>query len=281
MKFGNQKVVHNLVAGKLPIKKLKTTFCPPNLNKKSGGTHMRIIIVRHGDPNYELDTLTKTGWREAELAAEYLSKLQIKAFYVSPLGRAQDTAGCTLKKMNRTAETLDWLREFEAHIDRPDVKNEKSICWDWLPQDMEKDLDLYDRERWNKTDIMRKGNVEEAYRWVCDGLDALLKKHGYERDDMYYRVNEPNHDTIVLFCHFGVECVMLSHLLNVSPMVLWHGLCAAPSSITSIYTEERRKGIAGFRVNEFGSTAHLYVAGEKPSFAARFCECYGDGDRQD
>ena len=98
---------------------------------------------------------------------------------------------------------------------------------------------------------------------------------------MYYRVNEPNHDTIVLFCHFGVECVMLSHLLNVSPMVLWHGLCAAPSSITSIYTEERRKGIAGFRVNEFGSTAHLYVAGEKTSFAARFCECYGDGDRQD
>ena len=242
---------------------------------------MRIIIVRHGDPNYELDTLTKTGWREAELAAEYLAKLQIKAFYVSPLGRAQDTAGCTLKKMNRTAETLDWLREFEAHIDRPDVKNEKSICWDWLPQDMEKDLDLYDRERWNKTDIMRKGNVEEAYRWVCDGLDALLKRHGYERDDMYYRVNEPNHDTIVLFCHFGVECVMLSHLLNISPMVLWHGLCAAPSSITSIYTEERRKGIAGFRVNEFGSTAHLYVAGEKPSFAARFCECYGDGDRQD
>ena len=48
---------------------------------------MRIIIVRHGDPNYELDTLTKTGWREAELAAEYLEKLQIKAFYVSPLGR--------------------------------------------------------------------------------------------------------------------------------------------------------------------------------------------------
>ena len=90
---------------------------------------MRIIIVRHGDPNYELDTLTKTGWREAELAAEYLSKLQVKAFYVSPLGRAQDTAGCTLKKMNRTAETLDWLRELEAHIDRPDVKNEKSICW--------------------------------------------------------------------------------------------------------------------------------------------------------
>ena len=26
---------------------------------------MRILIVRHGDPNYELDTLTETGWKEA------------------------------------------------------------------------------------------------------------------------------------------------------------------------------------------------------------------------
>lgn len=77
---------------------IKNHLLPLNLHGKSGGIHMRIIIVRHGDPNYELDTLTKTGWREAELAAEYLAKLQIKAFYVSPLGRAQDTAGCTLKK---------------------------------------------------------------------------------------------------------------------------------------------------------------------------------------
>lgn len=73
---------------------------------------------------------------------------------------------------------------------------------------------------------------------------------------------------------------MLSHLLNVSPMVMWHGFCAAPSSITSIYTEERRRGTALFRVNEFGSTVHLYAAGEKPSFAARFCECYDNEDER-
>lgn len=27
---------------------------------------MRLIIVRHGDPNYEIDSLTEKGWREAE-----------------------------------------------------------------------------------------------------------------------------------------------------------------------------------------------------------------------
>ena len=100
------------------------------------------------------------------------------------------------------------------------------------------------------------------------------------REGMHYRAIKPNNDTIVLFCHFGVESVMLSHLLQISPMILWHNFCALPTSITSIYTEERRKGIASFRVNEFGSTAHLYVAGEKPSFSARFCECYANEDER-
>ena len=241
---------------------------------------MRIIIVRHGDPDYEHDTLTKTGWREAELAADKLSKMDIKAFYVSPLGRAQDTAGCTLKRMNRTATTHEWMREFAGKIWRPDVSDREMICWDWLPEDMEKQPELYDKDLWLDTDVMKNGAIRKEYDWVCKGLDALLKEHGYEREGLHYRAVRPNNDTIVLFCHFGVEGVMLSHLLNVSPMVMWHGFCAAPASMTSIYTEERRAGIASFRVNEFGSTEHLYVAGEKPSFSARFCECYANEDER-
>ena len=83
---------------------------------------MRILIVRHAEPDYAIDSLTPTGWKEAELAAEYLSKLDVKAFYVSPLGRAQDTAGCTLKKIDRKAETCDWLREFDVPVRRPDLE---------------------------------------------------------------------------------------------------------------------------------------------------------------
>ena len=54
--------------------------------------HMRLIIIRHGDPDYSVDSLTEKGWREAELLAERIAKLDVKAFYVSPLGRAKDTA---------------------------------------------------------------------------------------------------------------------------------------------------------------------------------------------
>ena len=111
-------------------------------------------------------------------------------------------------------------------------------------------------------------------------LDRLLSQHGYERNGLFYRAVAPNEDTIVLFCHFGVECVLLSHLLNISPMQLWHGTCAAPSSVTVLYTEERRSGVASFRMSRFGDVSHLYAGGREPSFAARFCEVYTRFDQR-
>ena len=60
---------------------------------------MKLLIVRHGDPDYSIDSLTETGWKEAQLLAQRLSKLDIRAFYVSPLGRARDTASLTLQAM--------------------------------------------------------------------------------------------------------------------------------------------------------------------------------------
>lgn len=64
---------------------------------------MKILLIRHGDPDYTIDSLTRKGWKEAEYLSERLEKLDVKEFYVSPLGRAKDTASLTLKKMNRTA----------------------------------------------------------------------------------------------------------------------------------------------------------------------------------
>lgn len=90
---------------------------------------MKLLIVRHGDPDYSIDSLTEKGWREAELLSKKLSKLDIKDFYVSTMGRAKDTASCTLKKMNRTATECDWLREFDVLIHRPDVPDRKICAW--------------------------------------------------------------------------------------------------------------------------------------------------------
>lgn len=234
---------------------------------------MRLLIIRHGDPDYEHDTLTPTGHREAALAAEKLAKEHIDAFYLSPLGRAQDTARYTLERMHRTGETLPWLREFHAPIEHPDTGDFR-VTWDWLPGAWTKEPRYFDKDAWCETDVMREFSVGEAAKAVYNGLDALLARHGYFRDGQVYRAERPNNDTLAFFCHFGVECVMLGHLIGASPMVLWHGFCAAPTSVTTVYTEERREGTAFFRVHSFGDTGHLYAAGEKPSFSARFCETY-------
>ncbi len=237
---------------------------------------MKLIIVRHGDPDYEHDTLTETGRIEAQCAAERLkAHPEIAAFYVSPLGRAQDTARYTLDALGREAETLPWLREFHAPILHPDTGDVR-VPWDWLPGYWTNEPMFYDKDKWAETAVMREYGVGDEAQRVYQGLDALLAKHGYVRDGNHYRAERPNTDTIVLFCHFGVECVMLAHLIGASPMVLWYGFCAAPTAITVASTEERRAGIASFRINTFGDTGHLYAAGREPSFSARFCETFGN-----
>lgn len=240
---------------------------------------MKLLIIRHGDPDYSVDSLTPTGWKEAALLAERISRLDVKAFYVSPLGRARDTASLTLKKMGREAEVMPWLREFAPAMRQP-WSPEPTCIWDWLPQDWTAEPVFYQKDHWFHAPVFREIGVEQEYRWVCEGLDALLARHGYRRQDNYYHAAEPNEDTIVLFCHFGLECVLLSHLIGVSPMVLWHGTCAAPSSVTTVTTEERREGIACFRVNAFGDISHLYAAGQAPAFSARFRECYTREDQR-
>ena len=234
---------------------------------------MRLLIIRHGDPDYEKDSLTPTGWREAELLANRLRTMDIAAFYVSPLGRARDTAAPTLNKMHRSAETLDWLREFPPHRMDSDIGRQTPL-WDWLPGTWTKELRFYDKDAWYRVPVMEQAGAEEEYRRVTAGLDALLERHGYRRNGMVYDAIQPNRDTIALFCHFGLECVLLSHLIGASPMVLWHGTCAAPTSVTTVMTEERRQGIASFRMSSFGDVSHLTAAGEEPSFSARFCETW-------
>ncbi len=241
---------------------------------------MRLLLVRHGDPDYEIDGLTEAGKREAELLVPRLAPLPVKDYYVSPLGRARATAEPTLAAAGRTAKVCDWLREFAPRIIRPD-SDRPYCCWDWLPADWTADPRFLDADHWFDNERMQAGGVRQEYEWVTGELDKLLAEHGYVRDGRIYRVERPNEDTLVFFCHFGVSCVLLSHLLNVSPMVLWHGFCAAPGSVTTVTTEERRAGVASFRVNAFGDISHLYAAGVGPSFAARFCEVHGNGDRED
>ncbi|MCD8327239.1 MAG: phosphoglycerate mutase family protein [Lachnospiraceae bacterium] len=240
---------------------------------------MKIMIIRHGDPDYEHDTLTEKGWREARALADQLERLPMDAVYVSPLGRAKDTAAPTLERKGMEAVTCDWLREFWPRIHRGSEGPDR-IVWDWLPAEWTQEERYFERNRWMDTEVMEEGGVGESYRYVTESFDRALASHGYVREGAFYRVERANNDTIVFFCHFGLESVLLSHLLNVSPMIVWHGFCAAPTSVTVLRSEERREGSAYFRMSNFGDTSHLYAAGEPEAESARFCECFMNMDER-
>ena len=245
---------------------------------------MRILIIRHGDPDYSIDSLTEKGHREAACLAERLKNEKIDYFYSSPLGRAYETCMYTAKAMGREKDVkiMPWLREFNHPVEENMRERGCDILWDMLPQYWMDKEEMYDKEAWASHDVFEKAHLKAYYDEVKQSFDALLAKHGYVREaGAKFRAENSNRDTIAFFCHFGLEMILFSMLMNVSPVPLLHHFVAAPSSVTTIYTEERRKGIASFRCASFGDTGHLYAKGEPPAFAARYCETYDSDEIHD
>ena len=231
---------------------------------------MRIIFIRHGDPNYELDTLTDKGIREASLLAKRVSEWDVKEFYCSPLGRAKKTASFSLEKMHRDAITYDWLKEFNYPITDPTTST-VHVPWDFMPEYWTGINEYYDKDKWIDTELYQSNQeLSNAYLDVCKGLDDVISQYGYKRFQNYYKVEKHSDDTIVFFCHLGVTCVMLSHLLGISPVVLWHDFYLAPTSVTILGSEERYNNGAAFRVQVMGDTSHLMNGGEPISQAGYF-----------
>ncbi|MBQ8525430.1 MAG: histidine phosphatase family protein [Clostridia bacterium] len=223
---------------------------------------MKIIIIRHGDPDYSIDSLTEKGWKEAEYLSERLVKLPIDDFYSSPLGRARDTAKPTLSKLGREAEVLNWLREFDGKIVSP-YTGEQRISWDLPPSVWCNEKRYYDMKEWSTTDLISTGNAAKIYKETTYGIDALLARYGWMRDDFSYRGGEDK--TIALFCHFGMGITVLSYLLGISPIVAQNNFFLAPTSVTTLVSETDASGCSHFRAIGVGDISHLYAKDEPMS----------------
>lgn len=241
---------------------------------------MRLIFIRHADPDYPNDSLTPKGIREAKLLAKRVSEWEnITQIYCSPLGRAQKTASYSLDLLKREAVTCPWLREFIYKIDDP-TTGRHGVPWDFMPEYWTEIDKMYDRRRWKETGIYNSNpELIPAYEEVCSGMDTLLAQYGYRRYHNYYQTDHPQMPdgqdaTILLFCHLGVTFVMMSHLLGISPVVLFHGFFVAPTSVTVLATEERIPGKAIFRTQLLGDTRHLSEGGEPVSTAGYFTDAF-------
>ena len=252
---------------------------------------MHLVFIRHGDPDYEKNSLTEKGWREAECLSKRVVRWKIDGLYVSPYGRAQDTAKPFLDKIECKPETLPWLKEFDYKIKDPRTKKQRG-CWDWLPHEYFSEKKFFGRDSWLKTRAMKSGNINEKYAEVCKGLDDVMKRYGYEREDAetpVYKCKphltaeeasvdkhldavQENFDdrNIVFVCHLGVMFAAISWLTGCSPLLLWQGFFVAPTSVTVLGAEERVPGEVVFRVQQLGDVRHLHEGGEPISASGFF-----------
>lgn len=238
---------------------------------------MRLIFIRHGDPDYVHDSLTEKGRREAALLAERVATWKVDEFYCSPLGRARETARYSLEKLNRTAQTFEWLKEFYITIKDPETGKDR-IPWDFMPDFWTKDPLFYDKDNWTEAEVLKTGDLRKNFDEVAAGLDSILAEYGYIRNGAVYKTNHTipsssgiaaqDGKTLVFFCHLGVSFVMMAHLLGFSPAQLFHNFFVAPTSVTVLNAEERIAGTAMFRTQVIGCTRHL--AGLEPVSASGY-----------
>lgn len=273
---------------------------------------MRLIFIRHGDPDYEHDDLTEKGKREVALLTKRIcSWKNITAFYQSPLGRAIATGAPALKQLGREATTFPWLREFHYNTKFPKHMKDKNLAgkdttlWDLYPDFFTSDPKFFDKNKWADSEFMKAGNIKKNFKEVCNGVDALLESYGYHRNKYgfydvaqpkvnpnwnpenpnkrYNLVSEKHEDeetTLVFFCHLGIMFVIIAYLIGISPMQLWQGFFVAPTSITVLNTEERKKGQAMFRVERVGDTNHLTNGGEPISSSGYYADVLQEGNLQ-
>lgn len=242
---------------------------------------MKIMIIRHGDPDYPNNTLTDVGFIEAEALGEYYRNYDFKKVFCSPLNRAKYTCDGLIKYNkfnNKDVLIKDWLQEFVYPIDEPVLKVRKN-SWDFYPDYFTNNKNLYNNDTYLNDSIFANSVVKEKYNEVISNFDEILKEEGYSRENGYYRVTKVNRDTIVFVCHLGMMNVLLSHLLNIPYVVLCQTFACPPTGVTLLNSEERIKGIAQFRCENYGDVAHLKIKNLPTSFAGRFCEVFDDDTR--
>ncbi len=222
---------------------------------------MRIIFVRHGEPNYEKDCLTETGKQQAQACAERLKHETIRAVYASSNGRAQETARYSADLRGLPVQTLPWMHEIDWGDPDGKIPLEGHPWTLSLMMAEEEDIALAD-PCWEKHRYFNGNKCVEYQQMISGKLDELLLQYGYTREGTRYRCEQNASDeTILLASHGGSGACALAHLLNLP----FPYLCAVmPYDFTSvtILNIPRRPGqFALPQLELFNDCAHIHTQG--------------------
>ncbi len=214
---------------------------------------MRIIFVRHGEPNYEKDCLTPTGQMQAEAAAERLEREGISEIYSSPMGRAYQTASATASRLNLPIQTLPFMHEISWGGPGVPQDGHPWTLSDWMIT--KDDFDFF-RNDWRDHPYFRDNVAVRYLDEISVKFDDFLITQGYRHEGTRYLCQTDKPKTIAVFSHGGSGACVLSHLLALPfPYVC----TVLPYEFTSVITLEfpvQEGQYVHPRIELFNDTAH-------------------------
>ena len=173
---------------------------------------MRIIFVRHGEPNYAKDALTEQGRLQAAACAERLSDEPITAVYSSTNGRAAETASYIAAPHGLSVESFDFMRELGWKITEGEPLAD-GLPWHEADAMVAHGMDVLD-PNWAEGEPFRRNSTTSRALYCTAEFDKLLETLGYRREGKYYRVLRENTETVAMVSHGGSGSAVIAHLLG-------------------------------------------------------------------
>ena len=176
---------------------------------------MRILFIRHGEPDYENDTLTETGFKQAQLVAQRLKDEGIEEIWSSTHGRAVDTAKFTSDLLGIPVKTTDFIREITWGSTNGEELFAGGHPWDIADEMARRGMDLND-PNWRSNQFFANNKAVQCVDQIEKGIDEWLFDLGYKRTGLYYdhMIEEDHHRTIAFFCHGGSSSAAIAHIMN-------------------------------------------------------------------
>ncbi len=172
---------------------------------------MRLIMVRHGEPDYLRDCLTDTGRVQAAAAARRLRDEGITGIYSSPQGRARETADETALLLGLPVTVLDFMHEISWGGDR---HPQNGNPWDAVDGMIARgDCDLTSAA-WREHPYFKGNKATACYDLVAEGIDGFLKGKGYRHEGQRFFCSAKEDETIALFSHGGSGSCAIAHMFN-------------------------------------------------------------------
>lgn len=227
---------------------------------------MILYVIRHGSPDYENDSLTEIGYKQAAALSERFIKEGITKVYSSPNGRAIMTAQPTCYRLNLDIAVRRWLSEdLNSALAHEEGSGRDGWYFDIPFEEAKSDETLSFGDEWYKAPAyatVRDG--ERRYNEIVEGSDNLLEELGYKRCGRgIYRVVKKSDEKVAVFCHDCTGTTWIAQMLGIPAALFGRCFGIATTGVTKLHfgNEETKEGdIVGPECEYFSDISHKYKA---------------------